>query len=70
MSDWHKAMSGASGERKIMERIDEVKFGMEYAESQGVPYDRAFPPAAGATYQTDPDEEDPENPKEQPAASS
>jgi hypothetical protein len=60
MGDWHKSMSGASGEEKIMERIDEVKFGMEYAETQGVPYDRAFPPAAGATYQVNPEEEAPE----------
>jgi capsid protein len=61
MSDWHKSMSGASGERKIMERIDEVKFGMEYAESQGVPYDRAFPAPAGST-QAPPEEAPEEEP--------
>jgi hypothetical protein len=45
-----------------MERIDEVKFGMDYADSQGVTYDRAFPPAAGATYQVNPEEAPEEEP--------
>jgi hypothetical protein len=69
-ADWHKSMTGASGEEKIMERIDEVKFGMEYAESQGVPYERAFPPAAGSTYQMNPEAspaEEVEEEEEQPA---
>lgn len=66
LSDWHKSMSGASGEDKIMERVDEVKFAMEYAEKQGVPYDRVFPPRAGSTHATA-EEELPEKPKDKPA---
>ena len=66
-ADWHKSMSGASAEEKIMERVDEVKFAMEYAETQGVPYDRVFPPRAGSTYTGEepetPEKEEPEDPE-------
>lgn len=73
-ADWHKSMSGASAEEKIMERVDEVKFAMEYAETQKVPYDRVFPPRAGSTYTGEepekeaPEEEEPEEEKENPSS--
>lgn len=67
VADWHRSISGASGEDKIVQRIDEVAFAMAECAKKGVPYELAFPPRAGAApaaTATEPQNEPPSDPEE------
>lgn len=67
LDDFHRAVSGASGRKKIRQRIKEVKYAMEECEAAGVAYERVFPPRAGAAIAaTEPDADEPDDASPEP----
>jgi TusA-related sulfurtransferase len=58
-ADFHRAYSGKDFEEQTLRHLDEVKFKMDQCEKLGIPFERAYPPRAGAAPQEKEDEEDP-----------
>jgi capsid protein len=64
-SDYSRSMSGKFWQDQFDQRIDEVAYAMARCEEKGIPYERAFPPRAGAA----PITTDPTSPPADPTAS-